>query len=152
VPVCRFGAGGIFSALRTRRIVEALTRWLEQLALDALISPAAVLGREAPDQRGSLCTDWRSARAVWIGPFPGDQAAVPPKDGTGGDQAVCSQHSWQVPDQRGYDGSVGPVEAGLGLVRRSTATSCRSTSSSAFLDADERLSRTSQPQSRTKIR
>ena len=27
VSVCRFGAGGIFSALRTRRIVEALTRW-----------------------------------------------------------------------------------------------------------------------------
>jgi hypothetical protein len=24
--VCRFGAGGIFSALRTRRIVDALTR------------------------------------------------------------------------------------------------------------------------------
>ena len=41
---------------------------------------------------------------------------------------------------------------GLGLVRRSTATSCRSTSSSASLDADERPSSTSQPQSRMKIR
>ena len=41
---------------------------------------------------------------------------------------------------------------GRELARRSTATSCRSTSSSAFLDADERPSRTSQPQSRTKIR
>jgi hypothetical protein len=27
VSVCRFGAGGIFSALRTRRIVDAPTRW-----------------------------------------------------------------------------------------------------------------------------
>ena len=27
VAVCRFGAGGIRSALRTRRIVDALTRW-----------------------------------------------------------------------------------------------------------------------------
>jgi len=27
VSVCRFGAGGIFSVLRTRRIVDALTRW-----------------------------------------------------------------------------------------------------------------------------
>jgi hypothetical protein len=27
VPVCRFGAGGIRRALRTRRIVEAPTRW-----------------------------------------------------------------------------------------------------------------------------
>ena len=41
---------------------------------------------------------------------------------------------------------------GLGLVRRSTATSCRRTSSSAFLDADERPSKTRPPQSRTKIR
>jgi hypothetical protein len=37
-------------------------------------------------------------------------------------------------------------------VRRSTATSCRNTSSSAFLDAADRLNRTSQPQSRTKRR
>jgi predicted DNA-binding protein (MmcQ/YjbR family) len=41
---------------------------------------------------------------------------------------------------------------GLGLVRRSTATSCRSTSNSMSLDADERPSSTSQPQSRMKIR
>ena len=38
------------------------------------------------------------------------------------------------------------------LVRRSTATSCRSTSSSASLDAVERPSRTSQPHSRAKMR
>jgi putative transposase len=36
--------------------------------------------------------------------------------------------------------------------RRSTATSCRSTSSSASLEAVERLSKTSQPQTRTKAR
>jgi hypothetical protein len=41
---------------------------------------------------------------------------------------------------------------GRGLARRSTATSCRSTSSSASLDAVERLSRTSQPPNRTSIR
>jgi hypothetical protein len=41
---------------------------------------------------------------------------------------------------------------GPGWVRRSTATSCRSTSSSAFLDAAGRPSMTSQPQSRTKMR
>jgi hypothetical protein len=45
VSVCRFGAGGIFGALRTRRIAEALTRWpeLEQLALDPLVSPPVIL-------------------------------------------------------------------------------------------------------------
>jgi hypothetical protein len=41
---------------------------------------------------------------------------------------------------------------GRGWVRRSTATSCRSTRSSAFLEADDRPSRTSQPHSRTKMR
>jgi hypothetical protein len=41
---------------------------------------------------------------------------------------------------------------GRGFARRSTATSCRSTSSSASLEADDRPSRTSQPQSRTKMR
>jgi hypothetical protein len=41
---------------------------------------------------------------------------------------------------------------GRGWVRRSAATSCRSTSSSMSLDAVERPSRTSQPQSRTMMR
>ena len=45
-----------------------------------------------------------------IGPLPGDQATMPPKDGTGGDQPVRPQLRWQVPDQRGHDGSVGPVQ------------------------------------------
>jgi hypothetical protein len=52
----------------------------------------------------------------------------------------------------GEDRAVGPVEPWPGLARRSTATSCRSTSSLAFLEADDRPSRTSQPQSRTKMR
>jgi hypothetical protein len=42
--------------------------------------------------------------------------------------------------------------SGTGLVRRSTATSYRSTSSSMSLDAAERLSRTSQLQIQAKMR
>jgi hypothetical protein len=61
---------------------------LEQLALDPLVSPAVVLGGEPPDQRGDLGTDRRSSRAVRKGPFPGDQATVPPKDNSWRDQAV----------------------------------------------------------------
>jgi len=41
---------------------------------------------------------------------------------------------------------------GRGSGRRSTATSCRSTSSSAFLEAEDRPRRTSRPQTRTKMR
>jgi hypothetical protein len=41
---------------------------------------------------------------------------------------------------------------GGGLARRSTTTSCRSTGSWASLEADDRPSSTSQPQSRTKTK
>jgi hypothetical protein len=87
----------------------------EHLALDPLVAPAVVLGGEPGDQRSDLCTDRPSSRAAWIRPFPGDEAAVPPKDGPWGDQVVCAQLSWQAPDQRGRDGPVGPVEAGPGI-------------------------------------
>ena len=53
------------------------------------------------------------------------------------------------------DGRLGVAQSIRGrrwVVRRSTATSCRSTRSSAFLEADDGPSRTSQPQSRTKMR
>ena len=88
---------------------------LEQFALDPLVTPSAVLGGEPSDQRGDLCTDRRSARAARIGPFPGDQTAVPPQDGSRSHQAVRAQLPWQVPDQRGHDGPVGPVEPGPGI-------------------------------------
>jgi hypothetical protein len=38
--------------------------------------------------------------------------AVPPEHSAGRDQPVCAQPSGQVPDQRGQDGAVGPVQAG----------------------------------------
>jgi hypothetical protein len=47
------------------------------------------------------------------------------RTGTWGDQPVCPQLPWQVPDQRGHDGSVGPVEPGVrawcGAARRPRA-------------------------------
>jgi len=46
------------------------------------------------------------------GPIPSDQAAVPPQDGTWGDQPVNPQPWRQVLDQRGEDGAVGPVQPG----------------------------------------
>ena len=42
----------------------------------------------------------------------GDQAAVPPQDSAGRDQPVHPQPCWHVPDQRGEDRPVGPVEPG----------------------------------------
>jgi hypothetical protein len=88
---------------------------LEQLTLDPLVAPAVVLGGEAPDKRGDLGTDRRPACPLRIRPFPGDQTAVPPQDGSRGDQPVCPQPPGQEPDQRGHDGSISPVEPGPGL-------------------------------------
>jgi hypothetical protein len=154
VSVRRLGAGGIRSAFRTRQIVDAPTpvTELEQLTLDPLISPAAVLSREPLDQPCDLGADRRPSHPVRVGPLPGDQAAVPAQDGTGGDQPVRPQPSGQVPDQRGEDARSAQSSRGRGLVRRSTATSCRKASNSALLEADDRPSKTSQPQSRMKMR
>ena len=85
---------------------------LEQLTLDPLVSPAVVLGGEPLDERGDLRADWRPSRLVRIGPLAGDQAAVPPQDGAGGDQPVRSPPSRQEPDQRGHHRPVGPVQPG----------------------------------------
>jgi hypothetical protein len=67
------------------------------------------------DQRGDLDADRRSAGPVRVGPFPGDQTAVPPQDGTWGNQPVHLQRSRQEPDERGEDRAVGPVQPGPGM-------------------------------------
>jgi hypothetical protein len=52
---------------------------------------------------------WAS-RAARIGPLPGDQATVPPHDGTRRDQPVRPQPSRQEPDQRGqHRGGPSPI-------------------------------------------
>jgi hypothetical protein len=58
---------------------------LDELALDPLVPPGAVLGSQLLDERGDLGADWRLARPVGIGPLPGYQAAVPPQDDAGRD-------------------------------------------------------------------
>ena len=83
---------------------------LEQLALDPLVSPAVILSGEPLDQRGDLGADRRPSRAVRVGPFVSHQLSVPPQDGAGRDQPVRPQPSGQVPDQRGEDRPVGPVQ------------------------------------------
>jgi hypothetical protein len=54
-----------------------------------------------------------ASRPVRVGPFAGDEAAVPAQDGAGGDQPMVPQPRGQEPDQRGEDCAVGPVEPGL---------------------------------------
>jgi hypothetical protein len=125
---------------------------LEQLALDPLVSPAVVLGGEPLDQDGDLGADRRPSRAVRVGPLLSDQATVPPQDGARGDQPVRPQPSGQMPDQRGEDRSVGPVQPGPGLGAAQHGDPVPQHQQLRVLSAGERPARTSQPQSRTKIR
>ena len=111
---------------------------LEKLALDPLVSPAVVLGGGPLDERGDLGADRRPSCPVRVGPLPGDQAAVPPQDGAGGDQPVHPQPCGRRRISAARTARSAQSSRGRGWVRRSTATSCRSTSSSAFLEADDR--------------
>ncbi len=151
---CAAGAPGDLQRLEDpadRRCANPVAD-LEQLTLDPLVSPAIVLRGEPLDERGDLGADWRPSRPVRIGPLPGDQAACQRRTVPG----VTSRCGRSLPGRSRISAAITARSAqssrGRGWVRRSTATSCRSTKSSASLEADDRPSRTSQPQSRTKMR
>ncbi len=91
---------------------EAFTLWG---SMDPLVAPGVVLGGEPGDERGELRADRRPSGLVRVGPFAGDEAAVPAQDGAGGDEPVRSQPGRQEPDQRGEDRPVGPVELRPGI-------------------------------------
>ena len=119
--------------------------------------PRSVLGLAARmgTRRGGRCP--QPARHARIGPAATKRCSSPcsSRDGRSPRRWSAGWHGrpcWQEPDKRGEDFAVGPVEPGPGLERRSTATSCRCTSSSACVEADDRPSRTSQPRARRATR
>jgi hypothetical protein len=119
--VCRFGAGGELQYLEDpadRRRADPVAE-LEQFALDPLVSPAAVLGGEPLGQRGDLCAGWRSSCAARIGPLPGDQAAVPPKDGSGVTRRCARSFPGRYRISAAMTARPARSRRGLGLVRRS---------------------------------
>jgi hypothetical protein len=89
---------------------------------------------------------------VRIGPVLGDQAAVPAEDCFGVTSRCWRSHAGRVRIRADRMARSGQVSRGLGLVRRSTATSWRRTSSSTSLVALLRARSTSQPTNRAKIR
>jgi hypothetical protein len=88
---------------------------LEQLALDALISPAQVLAGHSFDQCGDSQVEGRAAGSVRVGPLLDHQAAMPPQDCGRGDQTVSAQARGEASDQRGEHGSVSPIQAWLAV-------------------------------------
>jgi hypothetical protein len=135
VSVCCFGAGGIFSALRTRRIVEALTRW------PGLSSSPWVRWYPRP---------WfsRASRPVSTA-ISGRTGGRPVRFGQARFGAIrrrCQRSTVPGVTSRCVRRRRGRIRIsaartarsarstrGRGRVRRSTATSCRSTSSSMSL-------------------
>jgi len=80
---------------------------------------------------------------------------MPAQQGVGSDEAVVSAVLGEEPGQGCEDCPVWPAGArpgDLATWRRSTATSWRSTSSSAFLEVCPRARSASQPRSRHKLR
>ena len=126
---------------------------LEQFALDPLVSPGGVLGGEPLDERGDFGADWRPSCPVRIGPLPGHHAAAPHRRTVPGVTRRCIRcFPGRSRIRAARTARSAQSSRGLGWARRSTATSCRSTGSSASVDAGERPSKTSQPPGRTKIR
>jgi hypothetical protein len=82
---------------------------LDQLALDSLVSPAGILPGYALDQLGHGGGDGRASDAMWICPFPGNQATMPAQDCARCDHAMPPQHLRQPADERGEDRSIRPV-------------------------------------------
>ena len=108
---------------------------LEQLTLDPLVSPAVVLGGEPLDERGDLGAGRRPSRPVRIGPLPGDQAVTRRRCQRRTVPGVTSRCARSLAGRSRISAAITARSAqssfGFGFCRRSTATSWRSTRSSA---------------------
>jgi hypothetical protein len=85
---------------------------LEQLTLDPLVPQEGFSEASRPLSKVISALTGCPPSPVRVSPPLGDQAAMPPQDGSGRDQLVRPQGSGQVPDQRGKDSTIGPVHAG----------------------------------------
>jgi hypothetical protein len=116
-----------------------------ELALDAAVSPARVLPGQPDDELTELAVDAGAAGRGWVGPFLGDQAAVPGQQGGGGrvgGGVVRGAGAWPgrtgVPG-RARRGGLGRV-AGVAPLPRVEASASRR--SARFVDSRAALART----------
>ena len=114
-----------------------------------LVAPAWVLPRHLLDQHHDFSADRRPTAAVRAGPPPADQPPVPAQQRVRGHQAAHPQRPWEQPGRAASTARSAQSSLGFGFWRCSTATSWRSTSSSASFDAAERASSAIHPASRT---
>jgi hypothetical protein len=125
---------------------------LEQFPLHSAVSPARVLRRHPYDQRRDDVVDRWASGPIRVGPLLAHESVMPAQDRVRGDQAMATQRSWQPRTSAANTARSAHSRRGFGLVRRSTATSWRRTSSSTSLVADVRPSSRSSPSTCWKIR
>jgi hypothetical protein len=114
---------------------------LEQFALDPLVSPAVVLGGEPRDERGDLGADRRPSCPIRVGPLAVTRQRCQRRTKPGVTRRCARTVAGKSRISAARAARSAQSSRGRGWVRRSTATSCRSTIS-ASLEADDRLSMT----------
>jgi hypothetical protein len=122
-----------------------------QLALDPDYAPPGILPGQAQDKRDELVRDRRAARWPGLPPSGRHQPLVPAQQRAGRHDPPGPQRFRHDPRQSGQDRPVQDMR-GLGSVRRSTATSCRSASISTSLAEEDRASSASQDSTVTSSR
>jgi hypothetical protein len=79
-----------------------------EFAVEAAVAPGRVLVCQAQDQVAELIADWWAARLAGVGPFSGDQAAVPGQQRSRGDDAMLTQWAGEQTGQSGQDRPLRP--------------------------------------------
>jgi hypothetical protein len=124
----------------------------EQFALEAAVAPRRVLVCQAQDQVAEFVADWWAARLVGVGPFSGDQVAVPGQQRRRGDDAMPMQVAGGRRVRADRVARCGQLGRGWLTRRRSTVTSWRRMRISTSLAAALRASNLNQLNTTQEIR
>jgi hypothetical protein len=114
-----------------------------QLALDPYDAPPAVLPGQARHQRYDLVGDPWAPRWLRLAPLRRDQSAMPAQQRARRHDPAPAQRLGRTRASTASTARSGQVIFDFGFPRRRIATSCRSASISASLNAEERASSTS---------
>ena len=86
---------------------------VQQLSLDALVSPARVLGGQADDQLLHVFVQrWSPVSTMWVGPGAGDHSSMPAQQRLRGDDEAGPAGSGQQSADGGEHGAVGGFQPG----------------------------------------
>ncbi len=113
-----------------------------EFAVDAAVAPGRVVAGEAKDELAELGgAGLSSGWPGWLGPVPGDAAAVPAQQGVGGDEPASTpgagERGWMAPSRLGSSS----FRSGRSVWRCNTASWWRRTTISRSFERPERTAR-----------